>query len=697
MSMRKPGPDDVRRTTPVGASARETSSATTTGLLNYVRAHGGAQAVTETIRRSGVPHTLEELLDPVSWTSYDVRIRLFTAATEVLGDPRTMFGVGATALATGVSPALVLVIRAMGSPRQVFRRLPSAVLKFSTTSAMEVVESGATHATVRMTLQPGYRHSRLDCQYAQGLLTAVPGVFGLAPARIVHDECQSDGHPACVYHLEWDERSRLPWRRRRQDVADLELTALRGQVRALQSAASDLVASDDLDTVLHRIVARAAEAVLAPAYVLAVHAPAGGTPLVHSAGLAGDEAQRLAAALLSGGDLGGGAVVVDVASARRSHGRLAAVYRTDARQLGDEELVLAAYAGHAAAALDLLLALEEARQEARRSAALLELAHELAASVDPTGACEVVAAALPRVVGCTSASVMLWDPGTGSLQGRAATGMDADRRALFLGTPLLGDATPEVVGMLTDGNPRFLSLGTASPGVRQLLEALELSDVLALPLQAGGSFLGVATASWESGEAPARLDGDVLARLRGVGDQATTALENARLLATVRHQATHDALTGLPNRLLFNERLATRLAAIAADEWLAVLFCNLDDFKRVNDTFGHAAGDELLRQVAARLGGVVRPQDTVGRLSGDEFALVLPGLAGPADAADFVSRVEDCFVEPFRLEGQEVGVGGSVGMALSAGQERSAEQLLRMSDAAMYEHKQRRAERVGRA
>jgi diguanylate cyclase (GGDEF)-like protein len=410
---------------------------------------------------------------------------------------------------------------------------------------------------------------------------------------------------------------------------------------------------------------------------------------VHSAGLPADAVAGTARTLLASGDLGPNAVVVDVASARRWHGRLAAVYPEGDGAIGEERSMLAAYAGHAAAALDLLMALDDARREADRAGALLALAHELAAAHDADAVCDVVARALPRVVGCSRATIMVWDPASGRLRTRAADGLDASAAEFAVRTDLSAEDTPELVGMLSDREPLVLHAGTSSPALRRFLEELGSSDAVAVPLLAGTTFLGVAAAGWRQGEAPAVLDGDVLVRLRGVGDQASTALQKARLLETVRHQAAHDALTGLPNRVLFLERLAQALEQPAPDEQVAVLFCDLDRFKTVNDTLGHAAGDELLRQVAARLLSAVRPGDTVGRLSGDEFAVVLRGLTSPDGAHSLAGRVLGCFDEPFRLEGRDVRIGTSVGVAVHARGEGGPELLLRRADAAMYADKHR--------
>ena len=153
----------------------------------------------------------------------------------------------------------------------------------------------------------------------------------------------------------------------------------------------------------------------------------------------------------------------------------------------------------------------------------------------------------------------------------------------------------------------------------------------------------------------------------------------------LRHQAAHDALTGLPNRTLLLERL--ELAA-AGPQGVGVLFLDLDGFKAVNDRAGHGVGDLLLQQVAARLLGAVRPDDTASRLGGDEFAVVCPGL-GPVELAHLAERVASAVARPYVLQGDTFHVSVSTGTALSDG-DAPAEELLRRADAAMYVTKRSR-------
>ncbi|TQS46289.1 putative bifunctional diguanylate cyclase/phosphodiesterase [Cryptosporangium phraense] len=155
--------------------------------------------------------------------------------------------------------------------------------------------------------------------------------------------------------------------------------------------------------------------------------------------------------------------------------------------------------------------------------------------------------------------------------------------------------------------------------------------------------------------------------------------------ARLAHQAFHDPLTGLANRALFGERLAS---ALSDGSGPALLLVDLDGFKAVNDTRGHAAGDQLLVAVAGRLKGAVRATDTVARLGGDEFAVVLPGAAEPSAAIAVASLILQRVGEPVSLsEGAPVAVRASVGIALADG-ESTAELLLRDADLALYEAKE---------
>jgi diguanylate cyclase (GGDEF)-like protein len=159
--------------------------------------------------------------------------------------------------------------------------------------------------------------------------------------------------------------------------------------------------------------------------------------------------------------------------------------------------------------------------------------------------------------------------------------------------------------------------------------------------------------------------------------------------AATEHRATHDGLTGLPNRTLYADRLERALAhARRTDKPVAVLFIDLDRFKDVNDTFGHAAGDVLLTAVAQRLVRCCRSEDTVARLAGDEFAILLPHMTASSDAIVVAQRVLDLLADPVTVAGERVRVGGSVGIAVYPEDGTTTDELLASADAAMYRAKE---------
>jgi diguanylate cyclase (GGDEF)-like protein len=167
------------------------------------------------------------------------------------------------------------------------------------------------------------------------------------------------------------------------------------------------------------------------------------------------------------------------------------------------------------------------------------------------------------------------------------------------------------------------------------------------------------------------------------------ALAKARAQTRLRHEATHDALTGLANRSFFQEQLALALqhARTTPDRASAVLFFDLDDFKEINDTLGHLAGDAMLRVVAERLERAVRGSDVVGRIGGDEFGVLLNDRADAAAVDSTVARIQEALVAPAQIAGRVVYITASVGITLlEAGDER-IEDVLSRADAAMYHAK----------
>ncbi|HTW05979.1 MAG TPA: EAL domain-containing protein [Acidimicrobiales bacterium] len=683
---------------------RDSSNLTIALVIEYVRDRAGESAVEELLATAGELRPLAELLDEGRWSTYEQKLRLLEAAITVLGDPEIPRLVGATVLERRTGMAVRLLLRALGSPSSVCRSVAKASAKFSTNYTCVALSVGRDGAVISNRLHDGYEPSLVDCQYTGGLLSQIPALFGLEPAVVAHDECQARGAAACIYNLKWRAHRRWPGTRRhnRASYIEEELRLVSERYEALQSTIIDLASPADVGTVLRRITRRAADAVRAQRFLLALSGHFEG-PLVHYDGMPVEEAERLAAEVLreEPDDHGGSRLIVDVASSRQFYGRLVAVYDFEHIFFPGERRLFAAYARQAAVALDAATALEEARRRGETASALLELSRQLAQATSTDEVARRLADAVPAVIGADRASVMLWDPERRQLVFRARSSRQPEPPGLAGYGVSVAD-TPALDEMLRTLQPQHICQKTADPYLRDRMRESSIEEMLAVPIQSDGEMLG-AIAAVRGTALPAVVDQQALAdRLSGLADQAALAFEKVRLLEQereavrrlqrnerrIKHLAYHDALTGLPNGRYFWEALQSGLQRADAEGGrLALLFCDLDRFKNVNDSLGHDKGDVVLKAAAARLQTCVRDTDTLARLGGDEFTLLVPGVAGTEEATSVAERVLAGFRDPVNLDGQELFLSASVGVALFPDDGADAQTLLKNADTAMYQAK----------
>ncbi|MFZ5658182.1 MAG: EAL domain-containing protein [Pseudomonadota bacterium] len=232
---------------------------------------------------------------------------------------------------------------------------------------------------------------------------------------------------------------------------------------------------------------------------------------------------------------------------------------------------------------------------------------------------------------------------------------------------------------------RFVNAATGRALFSPLREAVACNRPSSLECDAALEREGAPPVAVEDSASPIiGPDGSVAGGImvfRDVTEQRSLAREMA-------HLARHDALTGLPNRLLLRDRIEQEVRGIPRGHAGCVMFLDLDRFKHINDTLGHAIGDEVLRTVAARLQGVVRDSDTVSRQGGDEFVLLCPGLVDDAEIAELVERLGAAVQEPQDVGGRALSIATSIGVARYPRDGDTAGELLRQADVALYHAKQ---------
>jgi diguanylate cyclase (GGDEF)-like protein len=527
----RPKPNEITAVPLTTDARRETNGITSRLVLLYVEQTSGEAGVNRVLERCGMGDRREELLDENHWFSYDEKIALFEAASEVLGDSNVMLSASTEALALNVGGGLKLALRALGSPRLVYQNIVRANAKFSGSHSMELLDVGPRHAVISYAdLTSARRYHELDCQYNRGMLARIPELFGLGPAQVEHHICGCKGGPACIYSLRWESGT--------------------NEVRFALGAAA--VGGGAL----------AATAVFAPALL----------PL--GAGVAG--ASAVAAAI-----------------------RTASQHRAVRRRLEAD-------------------AREQAELADRLVASLRDLVSEL--RLDEVLA-KITQNAQAAVVGKEFA--LMVDDG------------DRPRCQSYTSLPLSAVSILESWARTTMGSgeePVTVDDVLAVPGLARLAGGVEPSfgSICAAPLVFRGSRLGVLVALATQPRTFLPRDVDLIQSYAAL---AAAALANARMYHELEELASRDHLTGLLNLREFHEALTRELERCKryGARFSVVLF-DLNGFKAINDSRGHAEGDRVLKEAGAAFAGTCRSSDLAFRVGGDEFAYILP--ESDAEAAD---------------------------------------------------------------
>jgi hypothetical protein len=432
-------------------TARQICCSMTSVLVRLVRAEGGEAAVAELLERAGIEHEPTYLENVDNWVSLDEACALLEAGVQLTGDQSFARRVGEHTLRQHAGTPVATVLRSLGSTEAVLQTVAHAATRLSTVTKMDAIEVGPGRAVVRAVALEGFKRRRLHCDWATGVLSCAPILFGLPLARVTESECQARGGTQCLYTVSWDAELAAVGADPQQRVTALEaqLVAMSERLQSVYATASDLVSTEDLDTVLRRIVERAGDAVRAPSRILAVRTAPDAELQVFSHGIGEQKAEAIARATLAHETTAGGSVlVVEVTSSRRHYGQLIARYPGATEFFPQEEELLGLYAKHAAAVLDTATALVESARRHEQVSSLLSLSHALAKAGTSEEVAERLGVAVPEVVDCDRIGVWLWDHLEQKMSSISGTGRTPGQAEILRGLTISPNDTPNLAGMI---------------------------------------------------------------------------------------------------------------------------------------------------------------------------------------------------------------------------------------------------------
>ena len=312
---------------------------------------------------------------------------------------------------------------------------------------------------------------------------------------------------------------------------------------------------------------------------------------------------------------------------------------------------------------------------------VVTMSGDLALTLDPGLVGDRIAFHIAQAVGADDCALSYWDRATDQV---VTLGYAPPERRNALHESYRLDEFPATRQVLVEQRPRIVDINdpAADPAELRYLESIGHRSLAMVPLIAAGRTIGLIEITARQAQA---FDGQAVELATMLAGEAAMALENARLYDEIRHQALHDGLTGLANRVLFRDRIEHAVARTGRTGGrLAVLFVDLDDFKQLNDTHGHGRGDDVLINVARRVSATIRPSDTAARLGGDEFAILIEDVGDESEALGVATRVASALREPMALGRATVHTAASIGVAMGGDASETADELLRNADVAMY-------------
>ena len=482
--------------TPASGPAKHLCCSMTSVLLRLVRERRGEAGVAQLLADGATTHDAAYLENLENWISLDEACALLAAGARITGEDTFARQVGAETLRQHAGTQVATLMRSLGSPEAIYEAVAQASSNVSTVSELQALEKGPGRALVSAVARAGFTRRRLHCDWTTGLLSGPPILFGLPPARVHESECQARGDARCLYEISWNAELASADPQERITAMEAQLVAMSQRLQSAYATASDLVSSEDLDAVLHRIVERAGNAVRAPGYVLAVRASGESEVQFYSHGIDHGEAEALACAALEERAIAdSSALVVNVASSRRAYGKLLACYPGTIEFSSQEREMLSLYAQHAAAVLDMATALDESARRHVQVSSLLSLSQALAQAGTSEEVAERLVVAVPEVVDCDGMAVWLWDEDHEQLRSLASWSRDPDRSARLRGLSIGAGDTPLLDDMIASPRPVFFDGESDDLLIRSLITELDLAALAVVPIVARNGFRGALSVS----------------------------------------------------------------------------------------------------------------------------------------------------------------------------------------------------------